>query len=447
MPDTIPAGKWQRAGIVGSAALKAGLREVQHKVKRPFLSAARQAEAKQDIDDQNARQLFAALTQLRGTALKAAQMLSMEVELLPERYRQELEKSFHQVPPLNRVLVRKAIQEQFGQPPENLFATFDSQAFAAASLGQVHAATLPDGTAVAVKIQYPGIHVAMDNDMRLLRGLARNLPNADIALQSLDEIRERLREEVDYTLEATTTRWFTEHLAVEGVSVPQVFDTYSGERVITTQRLGGKHLDAWLADKPPQAVRNLAAQRLYDAFAYSVRKLHRLHADPNPGNYLFYPDGSVSLLDFGCAKQLSPTFVSVLPRLMWAFHDDDEAATFAAYRELGMNHAKASPTWYQEVLRPFAEWVAAPLREDSFDFGEHADYTSNARELIHRLASTSGLNRVADEFIFFDRTIYGLCKIFERMGARVRIRQHWRTIRPPSQNFTFLPNSSNAGYA
>ena len=425
MSDIIPAGKWQRAGIVGSAALKVGLREVQHKVKRPFLSAERQVAAKQDVDEQNARQLFAALTQLRGTALKAAQMLSMEVELLPERYRKELEKSFHQVPPLNRVLVRKAIQEQFGKPPEALFATFDAQAFAAASLGQVHAATLPDGTPVAVKIQYPGIHVAMDNDMNLLRSLARNMPNAEIVLQSLAEIRERLREEVDYLHEAATTRWFAEQLRVEGVSVPQVFPAFSGERVITTQRLEGKHLEAWLADNPSQAVRDRAAQCLYDSFAYSVRTLRRLHADPNPGNYLFYQDGSVSLLDFGCTKQLSAEFVAVLPRLLWAFHDDDEAATFAAYHELGMNHSKASPTWYKEVLRPFAEWAARPLREAHFDFGKHADYTSNAREVIHRLAETSGLNRVADEFIFFDRTIYGLCKIFERMGATVQIRHHW----------------------
>ncbi|OQW98129.1 MAG: hypothetical protein BWK73_53255 [Thiothrix lacustris] len=206
MQDTIPAGKWQRAGIVGSTALKVGLREVQHKVKRPFLSAQRQQEAKQEVDDHNASLLFDTLTQLRGTALKAAQMLSMEVELLPERYRRELEKSFHQVPPLNRVLVRKALHEQFGKPPEHLFATFDTTAFAAASLGQVHAATLPDGTPVAVKIQYPGIHVAMDNDMKLLRQLARGLPNPEIALQSLLEIQARLREEVDYLHESTHYR-------------------------------------------------------------------------------------------------------------------------------------------------------------------------------------------------------------------------------------------------
>ena len=425
MQDTIPAGKWQRAGIVGSTALKVGLREVQHKVKRPFLSAQRQQEAKQEVDDHNARLLFDTLTQLRGTALKAAQMLSMEVALLPERYRRELEKSFHQVPPLNRVLVRKALHEQFGQPPEHLFATFDTTAFAAASLGQVHAATLPDGTPVAVKIQYPGIHVAMDNDMNLLRKLARGLPNPEIALQSLLEIQARLREEVDYLHEAHTTEWFRAHLALTGVSVPQVYAEWSGERVLTTQFMPGKHLDDWLATQPSQALRDKAAQQLYDTLVYSTRTLKRLHADPNPGNYLFHDDGSVSLIDFGCVKQLSDTFVDTLPRLLNAFARNDADGVFAAYRQLGMEHKAAPADFYAQVLQPFGEWVSRPLQEDAFDFGKHSDYTSQAREIIHNLAKTSGLNKVADEFVFFDRTVYGLCKIFERMGATVKIRQHW----------------------
>lgn len=425
MQDTIPEGKWTRASIVGSTALKVGLREVQHKVKRPFLSAERQQEAKQEVDDHNARQLFAALTQLRGTALKAAQMLSMEVELLPERYRHELEKSFHQVPPLNRVLVRKAIVDQFGKPPEHLFATFDSQAFAAASLGQVHAATLPDGTPVAVKIQYPGIHVAMDNDMLLLRKLARGLPNADIAQQSLLEIQARLREEVDYLHEAQATEWFRAHLALTGVSVPQVFAQWSGERILTTQYLSGKHLDAWLATQPSQAIRDKAAQHLYDTLVYSTRTLKRLHADPNPGNYLFHDDGSVSLIDFGCVKQLSDTFVDTLPSLLNAFARNDADAVFAAYRQLDMEHTAAPDDFYAKALQPFGEWVSRPMQEETFDFGKHRDYTSQAREIIQNLAKASGLNKVADEFVFFDRTVYGLCKIFERMGAKVRIREHW----------------------
>ncbi len=425
MDRGIPEGKWARASLIGSTAVKIGLGQLGHSAKRPFLSRERHAEAKEELEDQNARLLFNALTQLRGTALKAAQMLSMEVELLPERYRRELEKSYHQVPPLNRVLVRKVLQEQFGQPPENLFAAFDAHAFAAASLGQVHAAVLPDGTQVAVKIQYPGIHVAMDNDMKLLRQLMRGLPNAKVALQSLEEIHERLLEEVDYGLEAENTRWFRDNLQLAGVSVPRVFADYSSERVLTTEHSSGKHLDAWLADNPSQEVRNRAAQYLYDLFAHSALHLRRLHVDPNPGNYLFHEDGSLTLIDFGCVKRLSERFTKVLPRLLRAYHDDDADTVFAAYHELGMQHANPGSGVYEDVLRPFGQWISMPSREDSFDFGKHSDYTSKARELIQQLARFSGLDSLADEFVFFDRTIYGLCKIFERMGAEVRIRQHW----------------------
>lgn len=423
--DNLPEGKWARAGIVGSTALKVGLREVQHKVKRPFMSVERQQEDKQTLDDKNAQLIFNALTQLRGTALKAAQMLSMEIEILPERYRKELEKSFHQVPPLNRVLVRKVIQEQLGQPPEYLFASFNDVAFAAASLGQVHHATLPDGTAVAVKIQYPGIHVAMDNDMKLMRKLAPKLPNPQTVLQSLEEIHARLKEEVDYVHEAASTQWFAEHLNLEGVHIPKVYLEFSGARMLTTELMAGQHLEAWLATNPSQAVRNRAAQNLYDMMAISVRQLQRLHADPNPGNYLFHADGSVSLIDFGCTKQFAPEFVAILPELLQAFVRDDQALTLALYRRLGMDHHPSSDTWYEEVLRPFAQWAALPLQEPSFDFGEHSTYTSQARDIIHKLAHNTSVDKIANDFIFFDRTVYGLCKIFERMGAEVRGLHHW----------------------
>lgn len=425
MDNGLPEGKWARAGIVGSTALKVGLREVQHKVKRPFMSVERQQEDKQTLDDKNAQLIFNALTQLRGTALKAAQMLSMEVEILPERYRKELEKSFHQVPPLNRVLVRKSIQEQLGQPPEYVFANFNDVAFAAASLGQVHHASLPDGTAVAVKIQYPGIHVAMDNDMKLMRKLAPSLPNPQMVLQSLEEVHARLLEEVNYAHEAQATQWFAEYLKLAGVHIPKVYPEFSGVRVLTTELMAGQHLEAWLATNPSQEVRNRAAQNLYDMMVRSTCQLQRLHADPNPGNYLFQADGSVSLIDFGCTKQFSPEFSHILPQLLQAFLDDDVESALAAYRVLGMDHRPNSERWYEDVLQPFAQWVSLPMRQESFDFSHHHDYTSRAREVIQRLSQNTTLNKIANDFIFFDRTVYGLCKIFERMGAQVRVRHHW----------------------
>jgi predicted unusual protein kinase regulating ubiquinone biosynthesis (AarF/ABC1/UbiB family) len=425
MKPSVPEGRLARARIAGSTAVKLGIGHLGHTVKRPFLSEPGRQEAREALDDKNARLLFDALSQLRGTALKAAQMLSMEVELLPEAYRRELEKSCHQVPPLNRVLVRKVLMEEFGKPPEALFARFDAEAFAAASLGQVHSATLHDGTAVAVKIQYPGIHVAIDSDMTLMRQLARGMPNSRLVLQTLEEVHARLREEVDYRQEAANTLWFGEQLALDRVQVPRLIADRSSGRVLTTGFAEGLHLDPWLRTNPPQDARDRAGQQLYDLFVHSSLKLRRLHADPNPGNYLFQPDGSVTVIDFGCVKEISMRFAEPMPRVLKAYYDDDPEALFAVYGELGMPHRADSGRLYEEILRPFGRWLTEPLRHEHFDFGRHPDYTARGQPLIHRLSRLSDLDRLAAEFIFFDRTLYGLCKIFERMGARVRMKDRW----------------------
>jgi len=426
MRAPVPETRLARAGIAGATALKIGMGELRHKAKRPFMSEqAREAE-KGLLDDKNAELLFKALTQLRGTALKLAQMLGMELDILPEKYRKELEKSFHKVPPLNRVLVRKVIQEEFGKSPEDLFHGFESTAFAAASLGQVHAAILPDDTEVAVKIQYPGIHVAMESDMNLMRKVAVGLPNSTIVKQSIDEVHARLKEEVDYRLEAESTRWFRENLQVDGVMVPRIYDDWCSERVLTLEFCQGRHLDDWLADNPSQALRDQVAQRLYDLFMHSVLKLRRMHADPNPGNYLIQEDGGIALIDFGCVKELSADFTEVLPVLLKAYRDDDPVTLLASYRALGMEYD--SDDVYEELLRPFGQWLTQPVREDSFDFVEHADYTHQGKELIQSIASLSGVSNLEADFIFFDRTLYGLFKIFERLGAKVRMRHHWEGL-------------------
>lgn len=421
----VPEGALARARIAGATALRLGAGQLGHRVKRPFMSAEARAAEQQTLADKQARLLFDALSQLRGTALKMAQMLCMETELLPEAYRRELNKACHRVPPLNRVLVRKALMDEFGQPPEALFAQFDSDAFAAASLGQVHAATLHDGRRVAVKIQYPGIHVAIDSDIALMRKFALGMPNARLALQSLSEIHARLREEVDYRQEAANTAWFREHLPADLARVPAVIAERSGRRVLTTEYVDGLHLEDWLATSPSQAARNQAAQALYDLFAFSSQKLQRLHADPNPGNTYFAADGGLTLIDFGCVKALSPRFIDMLPRVLKAYLDDDPVVLFAAYEQLGMLNRGDAARFYEDILRPFGTWLVEPLRDEYFDFAAHADYTARGVAVIQALQRLKGLERLADEFVFFDRTIYGLCKLFERMGARIRLRHHW----------------------
>jgi predicted unusual protein kinase regulating ubiquinone biosynthesis (AarF/ABC1/UbiB family) len=421
----IPESALKRARIASATAMRLGVGQLGYRAKRPFLSGEERAASEQVLDERQARLLFDTLTQLRGTALKVAQMLCMETELLPEPYRIELEKACHAVPPLNRVLVRKVLMEEFGRPPEALFARFDDQAFAAASLGQVHAATTHDGQRVAVKIQYPGIHVAIDSDIAMMRQIARAMPNTRLVQQSLDEIHDRLREEVDYQQEAANTAWFREKLGNAQPRIPEVIEQFSGARVLTTSRVDGLHLDDWLATEPRQTIRDRAAQILYDHFIYSSRILDCIHADPNPGNTLFSANGDIHLIDFGCVKRISSGFIDCLPTLLRAYQTDDMATLFQTYGELGMEFSNQTEHLYEEILRPFGRWLVEPLQEDEYDFAEHTDYTARGLVVIQGLQRLKGLHRLADDFIFFDRTIYGLCKLFERMGARVRFRHHW----------------------
>ncbi len=435
--NKLPSSQMARIGIVGSTVVKLGAGKLRRKAKRPFMSEQAKKIDTDKQEDEEAELLFKAITQLRGTAVKIAQMLGMETELLPERVRDELAKSYHQIPPLNRVLVQKVLLKEFGKPSQQVFDTFDDDAIAAASLGQVHRATINAGQVVAVKVQYPSIHVSIESDLKLLKKITSHsiklLPkkrqlNKQIIETSIDEIGLRLQDEIDYRLEAENTRWFKQHLLVEGVEVPQIFDDYCTSRVITSEMLDGKHLDDWLADNPSQALRDKAAQRIYELFIFSALQLKRVHADPNPGNYLFKENGDLALIDFGCVKELGSHFVENLPSLLHAFYLNDYQAIVDAYAKIGMMVAHESNGDYEKVLRPFGEWLSEPVREPFFDFKEHSHYTHSGLELIKGMAEAACLETVEEDFIFFDRTLYGLFKIFERLEAKVYMRGHWEKL-------------------
>jgi len=421
MSGTVPQGKLARSRVAGAAAIKVGAGHLAHRIKRPFLSEQKHQENKSLLDDKNAQLLFKALTQLRGTALKLAQMVGMDQGLLPESYRKELEKSFHQVPPLNRVLVRKVMLNELDDSPEKLFAEFEAQAFAAASLGQVHKATLEDATKVAVKVQYPGIKNAIQSDLSMIRGIARGMSNKKIILQSLKEVEARLMEEVDYRIEAKNTQWFKDNVTTKGISIPRVFLDKSSQRILTTEFVTGLHLDDWLATKPTQEIINKAAQNLYDFFDDSTNTLQNMHADPNPGNYLFQENGDITVIDIGCVRKLSNQFTDAFPRLIWAYLNDDPKALFQAYDDIGMSQNNFSDEFYHQVLRPFGQWVTTPFKTDSFDFRKNSDYTQRGQDLMKNLHDNVAVDRIAEEFIFHNRTIYGLYQIFEKMGATVRL--------------------------
>jgi len=410
----LPSSQLARAGVVGSTAMKLGVGKLKNKAKRPFLSEQERQDATESQHDEDAEVLFKAITKLRGTAVKIAQMLGMETNLLPDRVREELSKSYHQVPPLNRVLVHKVITKEFGK-----------------NTNQVN------GKVVAVKVQYPGIHVSIESDLKLLRKLSSNglrllpkqrQPKKEIVNTTIDEIGSRLMEETNYQLEAENTRWFKDNLLIEGIEVPGVFDQFCTDRVITTELLDGLHIDDWLATDPSQTSRDKAAQLIYELFIHSAVELGRVHADPNPGNFLFKKNGELALIDFGCVKKLKCRFTEKLPPLLHAFYVDDLDKIVRAYSDMGMRFVPDLSLDYEQVLQPFGEWLSRPLREPFFDFKKNNDYTASGLSVIKDLSEMPILESVQEDFIFFDRTMYGLFKIFERLEAKVYMRERWEKI-------------------
>ncbi|MDQ6984184.1 MAG: AarF/ABC1/UbiB kinase family protein [Ghiorsea sp.] len=432
MKKVIPTGKLKRTGVAALAAAKIGVRQLGHLTKRPFLSNAAKEQQTSDIDEANANILFQALVQLRGTALKVAQMLSMESDILPEKYRKELAKSYYQVPPLNRALMRKVIIQELGQAPEQVFKEIESKAFAAASLGQVHQATSFQGERLAVKVQYPGIEHTISSDIRMVKQLTRPMKeHAEIKIV-LEEIEARLVEETDYTKEATNINWFTAHLDMEQVIIPKVYPVQSSKCVLTMQYIDGLHLTEWLKTKPSQQRRDKAAQAIYDIFMRSVFELRRFHADPNIGNYLFQESGKVVLLDFGCVKQISPVFAQQYAELFKSVAAADYDALFSLYQDIGVLQVATNAipkSYYDEALIPFFEWFAKPYQHEYFDFSENQGFSSQLLKFAEAMHKHNDMNhdhvRVNKDFIYADRTLYGLYKIFEMLGAKVRMQNQW----------------------
>ena len=302
-------GRLARGTITGIAAARIGMAQLGHRVRTPS------AQAQADHEAALGRILFGALGQLRGSALKVSQLLSMHPGLLPDGVRQELARAHHQAPPLNRALVGRVFRQAFGQEPEALFEHFEPTAFAAASLGQVHRAQLAGHGTVAVKVQYPGIAATITSDMQLMRAALRALAHTDMPLPAntvvdsvMTEIEATLLREVDYLQEAEQLQWFAQHAARPGVVMAQPILSHTRAQVLTQQYLPGLHLDAWLATQPQQALRDQAGQHLWDWFMHCIFGLGRVHADPHPGNFLFAADGTVGVLDFGCTRELSEGF-------------------------------------------------------------------------------------------------------------------------------------------
>ncbi|MDQ3273372.1 MAG: AarF/ABC1/UbiB kinase family protein [Pseudomonadota bacterium] len=429
-------GRLSRGAIAGMAVARAGLLHLGHKAQSLTRGEAQQAQARAAHEAELGRILFAALNQLKGTALKASQLMSMELGFLPEGMRQELARAHYQVTPLNRAVVIKVLRQEMGSDPHTLFQHFEPQAFAAASLGQVHAATLANGDAVAVKLQYPGMAASIGSDMRMLRSLLQSLgghsealPKASIIDRVMADIELKLAEELNYLHEAQALQWFAEHLTLPGLVIPQPVMDRTTKRMLTMQCLQGQHVNEWLQTQPSQAQRDHYGQLLFDTFLHCAFALQRLQADPHPGNYLFMPDGQLGLLDFGCTRVLDPGFCAAVSAVWSALlHSPlDSASLQQAYLNMGLiSPSLAADDFSNRLLPALADmqsWQRLPFMVAVYDFTHHPAYPGSKPE--HKRVAVQFLQAVPPDMPYFDRAYLGLTQMLRTLGARVRTTNPW----------------------
>lgn len=424
-------GRLSRGGVAAGAALRLGSAQLVHGTRRR-LGAAPDEQAHQarlgDI-------LFKALDQLKGTGLKAAQLLSLDLGVLPPGLRERLARGHHRATPaLNRAHVIQLLRQELGGAPQDRFAEFELHAFAAASLGQVHRARAFDGERLAVKLQYPGMAAAVRSDLQMLRSLLTapglGLPNPAVVLGSLDDIEIKVIEELDYRREAAELDWFRAHTDHPQLVLPSVRHDLSGARVLSLGFLEGQHLDAWLATEPAQAERDHFGQLLFDQFWHGVHVLRRIQADPHPGNYLFMSQGRLGLLDLGRTLALGQGFCAGL-HAAWSAHAAGHGeGLFQAYRDMGLLHPGLALAGFRDellpALRPLLDWQIEPWREPVYDFAQYPlPPALQAGDAARREVAARHLHRMPPELPFFDRSHIGLTEMLRKLRARVRTGALW----------------------
>lgn len=430
----IPVSKLKRSALTGMTAARVGMKHAGYKARSMLIKPENKQASKLLHEEQVGDLVFSVLTQLRGTALKVSQILSMEANILPTPIREKLKEACYQVPPINRALVRKQLVQELGKSPNDLFHQFDSHAFAAASIGQVHRATTYDGADVAVKIQYPGIASTIESDLKIIETLfsalsraSDLLPQRNVLSIMMDEMQDRLREEVNYHVEADNIKWFKGNVVLAGVTIPSVVDELSSKRVLTLEMLEGLHVTEWLATSPSQQQRNRVGQQLFDYFWYCVFDLKRINADLHPGNFLILKDENLGALDFGCVRSLDKdfiaAFVNLIPALVETFHNGrNTEQLLIVYQSLKVISDEMTLEQFESdvlpSIEPFGRWLCEAYVGDEFDFSLKQACPGKPSEDSRKLVKL--LNGFYHEQLCFDRAHLGLMNLLTDIGAVVK---------------------------
>ena len=378
-------------------------------------------------DERIAKALAAALGKSKGPLMKVAQMVSTIPDFLPAEYAEELSQLQAQAPAMGWPFVRRRMRAELGADWQSKFAEFGKEAAHAASLGQVHRATLPDGREVACKLQYPDMSSAVESDvgqLKLVLGMFKRMDGSIDPTEMVEEITDRLREELDYAREAKHMALYAHILADKDfVTVPQPIEDLCTDRLLTMSWVEGERLNDY--ENAPQEVRNQIAENLFWTWWHPFNSRAVIHGDPHLGNYQVTRQGQgLNLLDFGCIRIFPPQFVAGVVELYRAILADDFDAAYAAYEKWGFKGLNKDLV---EVLNIWARFIYGPLLDDRVrsvaDGIKPGEYGRKEAFAVRKLLKEKGPVTIPREFVFMDRAAIGLGAAYLRLGAELNYHQ------------------------
>jgi len=408
--------RYARVGrVVGSVAARAATGRV---TGRPFDSMI------------NARDLRDALGGLKGPLMKVAQILSTVPDLLPEEYTRELAHLQTDAPSMGWPFVKRRMAGELGPDWQASFSSFEHIASAAASLGQVHRAVHPDGRGLACKLQYPDMSSAVEADLKQLNlafSIYRRYDQAIDPSEIHHELKDRLREELDYDREARHMKLYGDILkGEEGVHVPEPVNELSTGRLLTMNWLEGAPMLGFV--EQPVEVRNTLAMNMFRAWYRPFYSYGVIHGDPHLGNYSVRPDYALNLLDFGCVRVFPPSFVRAVIDLYKALRGDDEELAVHAYETWGFTNLNGEII---EVLNHWARFLYGPLMQDRVQRIQEGDgvvYGANVAAKVHGELRRIGGVTPPREFVLMDRAAIGLGSVFTHLKAEINWHQQFHQL-------------------
>lgn len=420
--ETMPTTKVERSAKFVKTGFQIGGNYIKHYSKKLFNPEL----SRDELNEDNAADIYNSLSELKGSALKVAQMLSMDKNILPRAYVDKFTQSQYNAPPLSGPLIVRTFTKSFGKTPEKIYDKFNIKSTHAASIGQVHEAEL-NGKKLAVKIQYPGVGDSISSDLKMVKPIAFRLlgmSEKELAVY-MKEVEERLLEETDYEREVRSSVEFAEACKnLNNVVFPTYYPELSSNRIITMDWIEGLHLKEFLATNPSQELKNKIGQALWDFYNFQQHELRKVHADPHPGNFLITKDEKLGAIDFGCIKEMPDDFYEPFFSLTSTDLFENKEETIKAFRALEMilpNDTPAQIEFYYKAYKEMISLFAKPYVTNTFDFSE-AQFFEDLYAYGEKIAKMPEFKqaRGVKHFIYINRTNFGLYNILHELKATVR---------------------------